>query len=140
MSTWNSVFIGPYAEWKISEANKPNPPFYDTELFDTLISDEGPLLWRNWLLDVHSLEIDGTTCYPYHFMPSSKHERCGKPVREMFFWGQGMIDLGILDLTDVDRQVEMNWFAKEFAKELQQLADYFGSPPVFRWGALESLN
>jgi hypothetical protein len=51
----------------------------------------------------------------------------------MFFWGKGVC-LEDQDLTDVDRQAEMDWFASKFAGPLRELAERFGSPAKIRWG------
>jgi hypothetical protein len=54
----------------------------------------------------------------------------------MYFGGQGVLGLETLDLTEVDREEEVRWFAEAFREELGHLAEYLGNEPVIRWGVV----
>jgi hypothetical protein len=58
----------------------------------------------------------------------------------MYFGGQGVLSLETLDLTEVDREEEVRWFAEAFRQELGRLAEYLGDEPVMRWGVVGWLS
>ena len=71
-------------------------------------------------------------------MPGAERE--GMPARQLLFGGQGCVEAGTQDLTDIDIKDEIRRFAEAFADELEELAGFFGGPPVFRWGMVEWLS
>jgi hypothetical protein len=40
----------------------------------------------------------------------------------------------VVDATELDRQAEMDWFARAYSAELGALASHFGTAPGIRWG------
>jgi hypothetical protein len=123
------LFLGPYAEWLVPE-RKHRPGFRETPLAETLLG--GWVLYlQHFLGDIPQVKRGRTLYYRYTFMP--QQERPNQPKRRMCFspddyWPEAE------DLTEIDRQAEMNWFAKEFGEELRTLATHFGGPPAIRWG------
>jgi hypothetical protein len=136
MGMFNELFVGPYAAWRV-DVPETEEDFIRTAAWQSIVG-EGVLDWKNYLGDHPGTKRCAAEHGHHVFMPRS--ERPGKPQRPMRFGDKGCFGLEILDLTDVDRQAEIAWFADKFRPELRKLAEYFGSEPLLRWGAVESIS
>ena len=119
MSVVHSVFLGPYAEFPVPPGRKEDfPPMEESGEF---------LGWEDLHCNIgvgHRHE----DCYRY---TPARDKQAG---RRMFWWGERGALLDDQDLTDLDRQAEMDRFAREYHAPLQLLEAQYGKPPRIRWG------
>src|SRR5579883_338825 len=131
MSVWQNLFVGPFAEWLVPEGKTEGLPPRD---------NDGVRLFADKLLCNLSMGEPPETItrgrksyHRYCFMPHAKEpERHG---REMYFAGQPAYPT-TQELLAVDRQAEVDWLAKKYAKELEALAKKFGGKPRLSWGLI----
>jgi hypothetical protein len=128
VSIWQNLFIGPFAEWLVPEGKAKGLPPRDED-GELLFSEK--LAWDSALGEFetvvrHKKRYRRFCCMPRDLKPESHG-------REVLFGGQPAYP-GNQDLLDVDRQGEIDWFAKAFARELKVLAEKFGGEPTFHWG------
>jgi len=134
MSVVLKVAVGPYAEFPVPEGRADEFPPED---------EDGELLFEESLVSNWNRYVEPRTdCYRYvpdvdYLPPSSGWPINRPPSRQMLLSSYEFLDQ---DLTELDRQAEMAWFAATFAEELQALAERFGSPPALRWGVVSFLT
>jgi hypothetical protein len=128
MSVYQNLFIGPFAEFLVPEGKTEGLPPED-EGGDRLFYEK---LLCNVGLGAPETTVRGKKRYHrFCYMPhADKPEAHGRP---MYFGGQPAYP-AIQDLLKVDRQAEVDRFAKAFAKELKALAEKFGGKPRLSWG------
>jgi len=125
MGVYQNLFVGPYAEWLIPEGkNHGLPPS----------GKDGERLFQERLMCYveepgQAFKVGPQDHYRYCYMPDAPND----PGREVYFGGKPAWP-PVLDLTKLDRQKEIDWFATAFAEEFKTLAQYFGGPPSLRWG------
>jgi hypothetical protein len=61
--------------------------------------------------------------------------RDGGPARDLYSGSYGWLAV-TEDLSEVDRQAELRWFAGAYKGELDRLARHFGAAPRIHWGVL----
>jgi hypothetical protein len=134
MSMWHCLYIGPYAEWLVPAA-KHQGGEWNRSTLDNLV-EKGGLCYRANMGEIPTLQKGHSLFYHYTFRP--RGERAGnestRPNRRMLFDGDGVAGFDMQDLTEVNSQEEINWFAESFREELRSLADHFGEPAALRWG------
>jgi hypothetical protein len=130
----NYLYIGPYAEWR--RPATPGDPVVPPEAQDAWerVVWDGPLHYQNYYGTPPEEEIGGRPHRCYRLLPTLELE--GGPARRMVFVDKGGMDVGVLDLTDADRDAELRWFADSYRDRLADLAGGFGTPPAIRWGLL----
>jgi hypothetical protein len=120
MGVYQNVFLGPYAEFPVPLDRSDELPPEDKD---------GELLCSRDLMCNWGYEDRHEDCYRYTPRRSGRKG----PKRTMFFCDKGVC-LEDQDLTDLDRQAEMDWFTAAYAKPLRVLTKQFGVPPRVRWG------
>jgi hypothetical protein len=128
MSRMINAFAGPYAEWLIPRDCTSN---WVNEL--PILEATGGLSYVACQGELVTVIIDGVEQVRFTFWPDERREGC--PARD-FYHGSFGWHAATVDLSAVDRQAEVRWFAKTFKEDLKQLAAHFGSEPQLRWGML----
>jgi hypothetical protein len=119
MSMWQNLYLGPYVVLTLTPATS-----------DRLPKDEdGELLgWRSF----YCRESEDRAYY----VPRGADGESPKPApRQMYFGGQPGWPWEP-NLIGVEPRAEVDWFVRAYAAELAELAEAFGSKPVFGWGLL----
>src|SRR5262245_40141050 len=122
------VFVGPYAECLVPEAQDPGLPL-------------GPG-GNEWLPALPRCNVGGSRT------PIVEHD--GRRFVQYCFWSGGSGDgtafeasadgggYGAHDLSGVRPADEVAWFKREYAAELAQMDRHFRVQPVVRWGVIVS--
>lgn len=133
MSTSVIIHVGPYAELLA-----PEDQARDHDLLNQAI--ETGCLNHN-LEQREKVTIGDKTfaraCFaPYASEDSPPEHRPPRPLHwSGNYWQQ---DVGVVDLTEVDRAAEMAWFEQTHAEALRLLAQSYGVPVRIRWGVMPS--
>ena len=114
MSIYQNLCVGPYVEWAVPVKQGPKP-IPDTPEWEWL-SEDGGLRLADLMGNIPEEKRGRIHYRVYRFVPGSG--RSGEPKRTMYVGGG---DVGVIDLTDVDRQAEVAWFARAYRAELRQL-------------------
>jgi hypothetical protein len=125
MSVLFSLYIGPHAQWLVKKR-------VDHGALRALLEANNGALYSNALGlsgEPPEVQVKRARRLCYCFIPDT--ERPDQPRRQL--WFTAVLE-AVEDLTEVERKVEMDWFASAFAGELQALADFFGEPATIRWG------
>jgi hypothetical protein len=137
MSSTFFVHIGPYAEWLV----KPRTTYHRAQDLEV----DCALGWTDRLDEIVSkgkltVNINGMSYPPSVLTAEGEYVRvCGYPVgsaglRRMS-WSENNTELAVMDLSEIDRAAEMEWFARTSALELSALSEYFNRPVhAIRWG------
>jgi hypothetical protein len=127
MSVYQNLYVGPYAEWLVQAGED------DYDLLEELVH---PALRSNTGQDgIPEVRVKGVYYRRHCFIPRVK--RLKKPQRCMDF---DETVVAVEDWNEVDRQAEIDWFAKAFEKELNALASHYGREPHLRWGMVAWLS
>jgi hypothetical protein len=128
MSVCQNLFVGPFAEWLVPEGETRGfPP--RNKSGDRLFGNK--LSCNVGLGEPETMVMGKKRYHRYCYVPyKNQRNRKGRP---MSFGGQPAWP-EIQDLLDIDRQAELDQFAKRFSKELKLLAQKFGAEPKLRWG------
>src|SRR5262245_26132241 len=132
MSFHFTLFIGPYAEWRVrlvGEEKVDLPESLYSELIEEMILCLGT---RDGIPEV---TIDGVRCARFRFMP--REARPDAPPRTMEFYDGGGAQERDADWSWISPRAEMDWFSEAFAPELARLAAHFGEQPTMGWGVEE---
>jgi hypothetical protein len=120
MGIVHNLFIGPYAEFLV--------PAGQAEQFPPEDEDGNLLCWESLMCDLGMSRR--TDCYRY--MPDGTGTK--QPARTMYAGDKHGACFPSQDLSDVDRQGEMAWFAQQYANELRVLKERYAASPTIRWG------
>src|SRR5262249_45575610 len=125
------VFVGPYAEWHLTEKEDT----LTDELHSFLLAGE-----NGAGLTVHhnppTIMIQGGEYNPKILSPLYHAAAKEKPPRT-FDWSEGE-ETGAADLQNIDPQAEIEWFQGAFKDQLNALSRHYGEPPTIRWGVVSS--
>jgi hypothetical protein len=132
MSFYFTLFIGPYAEWRVRLGEKGDPPVDEEPWYTPLI--EGQILALAEADGLPEVKVGRARFAQYRFMP--RQERPGHPPRKMYF-PLGMADSGG-DWSWLNPRAEIDWFSETFSEELATLTSHLGGPPTMGWGVLMS--
>src|SRR5437879_246721 len=112
MGMYNNLFVGPYAQWEVPAKHQAHTP---GDTLDWVLVEQGVFHQQSYGGELPG-RIRRKREFFYHtLMPAEK--RPEGPEREMYFSGQGYLGVGTLDLTEVNRQAEIDWFAQAFEGE-----------------------
>jgi hypothetical protein len=133
MSYYFTVFIGPYAEWRVRLGKKAPRALEDLENEPWYESLRGALrlAFHDDGSDLPEVKVGRVRYAQYRFWPGA--ERRDRPPRTMALpkgYGNGE------DWSWINPRAELDWFSEAFASELATLATHFGAPPTLRWGPL----
>lgn len=123
MSVSACLYVGPYALWVDAD-----PPGEDVLPWDVLSGH-----WSSMTKELQVAFSKGSV-RGFCVVPSSTAPRAGGPTRTMEslnFWGYAA-----LDLSDIDREAEVEAFRRAYERELAEMAAAIGSEPVLRWGVI----
>lgn len=117
-----SLYLGPYAEWLVTE-NEVDDRYYD------LPARSDPWVLKDNAGQRPGLTVEGVERSRLAVMPNEP--RAGYP---------DLVDVcdfhasEVRDVRGVAYEAEIGWFAETYRGELAEIAAHFGRPPVFRWG------
>jgi hypothetical protein len=125
MSRMISTFVGPYAEWLVP-CYRSSPWVKDAPILGDLVS----LSYVACQGGLPTVMLDEVEYVRFTFWPDEI--RNGGPARELYFGSLAVTE----DLSEIDRQAEVRWFAGAYKGELDRLAGHFGTAPRIHWGVL----
>ena len=146
MSSTFSIHIGPYAEWLVSGdltvtwENHLGDEFEArlatvwTEALDPIVERGMVTVNLNGMYDPPQVVVDGHEHFRVCGFPSSQANAGGSLPRRMG-WDEDDSEFHLVDLSGIDREAEMAWFARTFKPGLDALSEYFKTPiHAVRWG------
>ncbi len=126
MSFTQHLFVGPFAEWLVPEGNAQGLPPTD--------EDGEPLFAGRLRCNAQPgeppdvVKVGRKRYHHFCYVPARM-----PPKRATYFEGEPALP-GVLDVTEVDRQAKIDWFASKFEGELRALEEFYRAKPTFRWG------
>jgi hypothetical protein len=146
MSSTFSVHIGPYAGWLVSGSltvtwEDGSGEEFEGKLATVWTEELDPIVERGLV----TVNINGMYNPPCVVIKRREHFRvCGFPsdlantgglLPRRMGWDEDDREFNVVELTAIDREAEMEWFARTFAAGLAALSDYFQTPAhAIRWG------
>jgi hypothetical protein len=121
MGVAHHLLVGPYAEFRVLPGHPGR--------FSPEDEDGDPLCWETLVYSAGPNER-----LPEWFRYGPGVQGRSDTPRAMYFTDRGGVFPPDQDLSNVDREAEMNWFAATFREELRLLSEHFGAPPRIRWG------
>lgn len=128
MSRMISAFVGPYAEWLVP-SDRASPWVKDAPILEDL----GSLSYVTSQGELPTVMLDEVEYVRFTFWPDEIRD--GAPPRDLYSGSYGWLAVAE-DLSEVDRQAELRWFAGAYKGELDRLARHFEAAPRIHWGVL----